>query len=116
MAGVNTLYVTANTYEAFANPVDTSTPLRLHSERGTKACKMLLVKGIKTSRTNNATNAYIGYSATNGAQELEIEPGEERYIYPPPGSNMLVDPYDIYCDITTAADGVWFQCIGIPGQ
>jgi hypothetical protein len=116
MAGVNTLYATANTYSAFCNPVDTATPKRLHSVRGEKACKMLLVKGIKSSRTNNGTAAYLGYEATDGSQEMDVTAGAERYIYPPPGANMLIDPYDIFVDITTAGDGVWFNCLGIPGQ
>lgn len=106
------LHASANTYSAFCNPADTSTPKRLHSERGTKACKMLIVKGVKSDRTNNTSTAYLGYENTATAQQMDVTAGAERYIYPPDG--QLIDPYDIWCDIGTAADGVWFCCLGIP--
>ncbi len=103
------IHLTSQANEAFVNPVDAATPRRLASVQGYYACKRLLVVGLKSSRTNNTGNAWIGTSDTK--QEFLLEPGLEREFVA--DSGQLIDPYDIWVDVTNAGDGVYWYASNV---
>lgn len=97
--------------EAFVNPADAATPKRLCATQYQIQCKYLLVKGIKSSRTNNTGTVYIGVVSDNDSQQIDVPTGTERELVAFPG--QLIDLYDIFVDIVSAGDGIWYQATGL---
>lgn len=104
-----TLYHSGKYYSGFCNPSGTGTPKRLTDTQHTYAGKKLIVKGLKSSRTANTTAIWVGPQSANGDQQFDIDPSAERTFVAENG--MLVDPYDIFVDITTAGDGAWWYVV-----
>lgn len=100
------IYLTSQSGQGFANPASAGTPERLTTVQYTHAAKQVTIKGIKSSRTNNAGTVYVGTTATNDDQQFDVAPGVERTFEAPKG--QLIDPYDIFIDIVTAGDGAWW--------
>lgn len=106
---MNNIYLTKQSYDGFCNPASAAVPERLTTTQYAYACKRLFVKGIKSSRTSNTGTVYIGQSSENDSahNQFDLTANEEREFVAPDG--RLIDPYDIFVDIVTAGDGVWWQ-------
>ena len=88
-------------------PASTGTPEALAAD-GTLV-QSVTIWGFKAARTNNTTSAWIDSISTNDAQTVEVPAGTPVTITAAPGK--VIDLNDIYVDITTAGDGVFYLAI-----
>lgn len=64
-----------------------------------------IIIGKNAARTDNTGTVYLGITAANDSQFIEVAPGETLALNAP--ANMLFDWQDFYLDVDTNDDGIY---------
>lgn len=82
----------------------TGTPERIVGSQDQNLFRRAWVGGFSSAQTANTGSVYLGTTATDGEQPLEIKTGEWKELKAPEGAKL--DLYDLYVDVANANDGV----------
>lgn len=89
------------------------TPERMHATEGAVKCKKLTIWGRKSARVANTGIVYLGPSSTNDSENNVIVLAASGEFTITAVDGQYIDPYNIYIDVVTNADGVTYLAQGL---